>query len=105
MFARATLVEIDVLRASVQDAAKMYQEIVLPGLRGRHGYEGVLALGTPEGKGLIITFWDDEESARELGEAAYLADVEKFVTLYRSAPGREDYEVLVAELPRAELVG
>jgi heme-degrading monooxygenase HmoA len=55
-----------------------------------------------EGKVLALTFWESEEAA-EAGlrgtRSFYAEQVEKFVTLYRSPPGREMYEVVVADAP------
>ena len=33
---------------------------VVPGLAEQEGYEGAVALVTPDGKGMIVTFWDTE---------------------------------------------
>ena len=50
-----------------------------------------------EGKVLALTFWENEEAA-EAGIAGtrsfYAEQVNKFVTLYRSPPGREMYDVV-----------
>jgi heme-degrading monooxygenase HmoA len=100
MIARATLAEIDVVRLPVRDAARMFEESVLPELREREGFEGVYVLATPEGKALVLTFWDTEEAAEaELASGSYAARVEKFVTVFRSPPGRETYEVVLADAP------
>ena len=57
---------------------------------------------SPEGKALVLTFWESEEAA-EAGIAGarsfYSEQVEKFVTIYASSPGRETYEVVLAEAP------
>jgi hypothetical protein len=63
------------------------------------GYEGVTVLVTPEGKGMIVSFWDTEEAVEASAGLAATA-VEEFVTLYRSPPGREHYRVAFAEMPR-----
>ena len=55
---------------------------------------------------LAITFWESEEAAEAgvRGTSSFYAEqVEKFVTLYRSPPGRESYEVVVADAPAAML--
>ena len=55
-----------------------------------------------EGQALVLTFWESEEAA-DAGLAGsrsfYGEQVEKFVTLFRASPGRETYEVLLAEEP------
>jgi hypothetical protein len=57
-------------------------------------------LATPEGKALAITFWSDVEAADAgLASGFYGEQVEKFVTIFRAAPGRESYDVVVADPP------
>ena len=104
MVARVTLAEIDAGRLSVAKAAEIFEESVLPELRDEPGYEGCYVLTTPEGKALVVTFWTDEEAAEaSLASGLYGAQVQKFVTLIRSAPGRESYDVSVAEAPAPAL--
>jgi hypothetical protein len=98
MFSRVTLLEIDTMRVDVGDAVALFKEQVLPGLREQDGYEGAAVFATPEGKGMIISFWSTEEAAAATAGFATAA-IEQFVTLFRSPPGREHYEVVFAELP------
>jgi heme-degrading monooxygenase HmoA len=104
MIARATMAEIDPVRMSVDDAVELFRESVVPALHEQPGYEGVYVLVSPEGQALVLTFWESEEAA-DAGLAGsrsfYSEQVEKFVTLYRSLPGRETYQVLLAEEPTA----
>jgi len=101
MVARVTLAEIDSVRMSIRRAVERFEVSVLPELREQPGYEGAYVLTTPEGKALVITFWADDESAEaSIASGAYKAQVEKFVTLIRSAPGRETYEVHIADVPQ-----
>jgi hypothetical protein len=97
MFSRVTLLEIDILRVPMEDAAALFEAEVVPGLREQEGYEGAIALATPEGKGMIVTFWETEEGARDASGFASEA-LERFVTLFKAPPGREVYEVAVADL-------
>lgn len=102
MNARVTLAEVDPVRLSVDDSVALFRESVVPALRDQEGYRGVYVLLTPEGKVLVITFWESEEDA-EAGLAGarsfYAEQVEKFVTIYRAPPGRELYDVVVADAP------
>jgi heme-degrading monooxygenase HmoA len=102
MIARVTLAEIDAVRMSVGDAVELFRESVLPALREQPGYEGVYVLLSPEGKVLALTFWETEAAA-EAGIAGsrsfYAEQIEKFVTIYRAPPGREEYDVVLAETP------
>jgi len=101
MVARVTLAEIDSVRMSVGRAVERFEESVLPELREQPGYEVAYVLTTPEGKALVVTFWaDDEAAAASIASGSYRAQVEKFVTLIRSAPGRETYDVDIADVPQ-----
>lgn len=98
MYSRVTLLEIDTMRIAVDDAVAIFREQVLPELRELDGYEGVVVLATPEGKGMIISVWETEENATAAAQFAASA-VEERVTLFRSPPGREQYEVVFGEMP------
>jgi heme-degrading monooxygenase HmoA len=102
MIARVTLAEIDAVRMSVDQAVTLFEESVVPALREQDGFEGVYVLLSDEGKVLALTFWETEEAAAAgiAGSRSFYSEqVGKFVTLYRSAPGRETYEVVVADGP------
>ncbi len=99
MFARVTQLEIDVMRTSVEEAAGRFDAEVLPQLRRQPGFRGAAVLANPAGLGTVITLWDHEDQAAP--DERYEAVLARYVTLFRSPPGREVYEVVVAELPRA----
>jgi heme-degrading monooxygenase HmoA len=100
MVARVTLAEIDAVRTSVEGAVQRFEQTVVPELESQNGYEGCYVLTTPYGKALVMTFWRDEASAEaSLANGLYAAQVQKFVTVIRSSPGRETYEVSVADAP------
>lgn len=102
MIARVTLAEIDAVRMSVDQAVTLFRESVVPALREQDGYEGVYVLLSDEGKVLALTFWESEEAADAGiagGRSFYAEQIEKFVTLYRSPPGREEYNVVLADAP------
>ena len=103
MVARATLAEIDVVRMSVASALKLYRESVLTAQHRQPGYEGGYVLSTPEGKALVITFWATAEDADAgLVSGFYDEQVRKFATTFRSPPGRELYDVSIAEPPSTD---
>lgn len=102
MVARATIAEIDFVRMSLDESADLFRDSVVSALREQDGYEGCLVLVSPQGQALALTFWGDDESADAGlagGRSFYAEQVEKFVTIYRSPPGRETYSVVVADLP------
>jgi hypothetical protein len=98
MVARVTLAEVDTVRTSVSSAVEVFEESVLPALREQAGYDACYVLTTPEGKALVLTLWEDEQAAADsIATGLYGAQVEKFVTVIRSAPGRDSYDVAVAD--------
>ena len=102
MVARVTIAELDPLRLSVEDAVEVFRESVVPALHEQDGFEGVYVLVSPQGQALAITFWRDDEAATAglAGSRSFYSEqVEKFVTIYRSPPGRETYDVVLAEAP------
>jgi heme-degrading monooxygenase HmoA len=102
MVARVTLAEIDAVRMGVDQAVDLFRDSVVPALREQEGYEGVYVLLSDAGKVLALTFWESEEAADAgiTGSRSFYAEqVGKFVTLYRSAPGREMYDVVLADAP------
>ena len=104
MVARVTIAELDPLRMSIQEATEVVDNSVVPALREQDGYEGVYVLVSSEGQALALTLWRDEEAADAGltgGRSFYSEQLEKFVTIYRSPPGREHYNVVVADLPAA----
>ncbi|HEX2505228.1 MAG TPA: hypothetical protein VHK22_03380 [Gaiellaceae bacterium] len=102
MYSRVTLLEIDTMRINVGDAVELFEAEVLPRMRDEKGFEGVLALATPEGKGMLVSFWDTQEQAEDASGFA-TGELERFVALFRAPPGRECYQVVHRELPQAAL--
>jgi len=103
MVVRATKAEIDVVRTSPQDAVELFETSVLPALRDEAGYEGCYVLLSEEGKMLVLSFWESEEAARDSRLSGfYEAQIAKFsdLVVYQHEPGREAYDVVVADAPR-----
>jgi hypothetical protein len=98
MYSRVTLLEIDTLRTTVDQAVELFEDSVLPDLREQDGYEGVVVFANPDGKALLVSVWDSEDDAAASADFAREA-LERFVTLFRAPPGREQYEVRLAEMP------
>ena len=100
MIARITLFEIDTLRIDLDDALEKFKEMILPETRKQEGYKGMYVMRTPEGKGLVMSMWADEEAAAaSVASGYYDEQVAKFVTFFRSPAGRDSYEVVFAEPP------
>ena len=100
MYARVTLLEIDTLRASMPDALERFRARTLERLRLQPGYQGVWVLATPEGKGLLMSLWETQAQAAVDGDHSFYGEeLGHFATLFRSPPGREQYEVLYVDEP------
>jgi hypothetical protein len=104
MEARATLFEIDTVRTSLDDALDLFRQRVLPRLRAQPGCEGVIAMETPEGKGMLLSLWDSAAAAEQAIQSGFYDEqVAEFTTFLRQPPGREHYEVVLLELDDAVL--
>src|SRR5512146_130229 len=104
MVARVTLAEIDLVRRSSTKAIELFRESIVSALEGQEGYEGCYVLLSEEGKVLVITFWSSDETARASRLSGfYQEQIEKLSDLvfFRMAPGREAYDVVVADSPVA----
>jgi len=99
MHSRVTLLELDTVRIPAGEALGLFEREVLPHLREQRGYEGVLVFLGDEGKGMLVTFWSSAEDAAASAPFAS-GELERHMTLFKSPPGREHYEVALAELPR-----
>jgi hypothetical protein len=92
--ARLTLLEIDTLRISMDAALARFVEDIVPQLRKQPGYEGVMVLTTPDGKGALLSLWETAEQAATEGDHQFYTEaLGKFATFFRSPPGRERYVV------------
>ncbi len=106
MIARVTLAEVDPVRMSVERAVRLFQDSVVPALHEQDGYEGAYVLLSDGGKVLALTFWSSEDAAQaglRGPRSFYTEQIGKFVTLYRAPPGREMYDVVVADAPAVTL--
>ena len=100
MYARLTQFEIDAVRVSLDESVERFDELVLPALREQAGFEGVYVLVNPDGHGLVVSLWDTRDDADAgVRSGFYAAQLEQFVTVFRSPPGREGYDVVVAQVP------
>lgn len=99
MYARVTQFDIDTVRIGLNEALQRFKMAVLPELQAQPGYRGLYVLQTPEGRGMLISFWDSRESERAtVVTGFYDEQVQKFLTLYRQPPGRDEFQVTYAEM-------
>ena len=100
MYSRVTLVEIDLVRSSVDEALDVYREKVVPLLHEQEGFEGVVLMANDDGKGLVVSLWETAEQAQANVETGFYPEaLAQFVTLFGAPPGRERYEVVYADVP------
>ena len=102
MVARVTVAEIDPVRQNPRRAIERFETVLIPALHEQDGYEGCYVLLSEEGKVLVITIWSSEETAHASRVSGfYESQIEKMsdVVFYRASPGREAYDVVVAEAP------
>ena len=102
MVARVTLAEIDLVRRSPKHAIEVFKESVVPALEEQDGYQGCYVLLSSEGKVMVLTFWTSDETARASRLSGFYDEqIGKLSDLvfFRASPGREAYEVVVAEAP------
>ena len=97
MHSRVTLLEIDTMRVDVDDAAQLFRAEVAPLLAEQEDYAGVVVLTTPEGKAMLISFWETDEGARDASGFA-AAELERYMTMFKAPPGRDYYEVAFADM-------
>jgi hypothetical protein len=103
VFARVTQLEIDTLRISVDEAVELFETEVLPEVRRQPGYLGVTVLTTSRGSGMLVSLWDTAEHAQADSDRGFYADVlSQYVTLFKSPPGRERYEVRLVDAPEPD---
>ena len=106
MFARVTLFELDTVRMTLDDGVERFRELVLPYLREQEGYEGLYVLTTPEGKGLLLSLWTTEAAATAgVTSGFYDEQAAKFLMVLREPPGRDHYQVRLADVPLTALAG
>jgi heme-degrading monooxygenase HmoA len=97
-----TVAEIDPVRQNPRHAIERFETQLIPALHEQDGYEGCYVLLSEEGKALVITLWSSEETAHASRVSGfYQSQIEKLsdVVFYRASPGREAYDVVVAEAP------
>ena len=102
MVVRATLAEIDLVRHGPERAIELFKESIVPALEKQDGYEGCYVLLSQEGKVMVLTFWSSDETARASRVSGfYQEQIEKLsdFVFFRAAPGREGYDVVVADSP------
>jgi hypothetical protein len=97
MYARMTLLEIDTVRSSMDEALARFRREVAPALRDQPGYRGVYVMSSPDGKGALLSLWETESQATGEADSFYASALQQFATIFRATPGRECYEVVFVD--------
>ncbi len=86
----------------VEQQLKVLRENVLPTAREMDGYKGVISLADrTSGKGLTLTFWENEEAMKASEEAANKLREQAAREMAEEIAGVERFEVLIHEAPQS----
>jgi heme-degrading monooxygenase HmoA len=94
MFARLLIAQFKVDK--LDEAAKVFEEGVVPGAKSQKGYHRMYMLADRKtGKAISISLWDSEENATAyLQSSYYQAQVAKVKDFFLAPPVTEGYEVI-----------
>jgi hypothetical protein len=94
-----TEVDIDLDKVSIDEVVNRFRAAVLPSLQEQPGYRGVYVMGTPEGRGMIVSLWATEQAANATHDGDWYHGVlTDFATFFRQDPGRSTYEILISDV-------
>ncbi|MFC2164192.1 antibiotic biosynthesis monooxygenase family protein [Acidobacteriota bacterium] len=95
MFARFTIIHTDTDK--IDEAAKLFEESVVPAFQSQKGYQAIYFLSDRKtGKNICVSIWETEEDAVNNEESRlYQEQLVKFMDLFTEPPIREGYEVIV----------
>jgi len=97
MFARLTRIKTNIKR--LDEAAKLFEESVIPLCKKQKGYKGAYFLTDRKtGVSIPITLWENEEDMLATESSHFFQEqLVKFVTFFKAPPIREAYEVIVQD--------
>jgi len=97
MFARLIRIKTKIER--IDEAAKLFEESVIPLLKNKKGYKGAYFLADRKtGVSIPITLWENEEDMLATESSHFFQEqLVKFMTFFKAPPIREAYEVLVQD--------
>lgn len=93
MFARTTVMQGR--PDTMNEAARIFTDSVLPAAQQQKGFKGALFLTDPaSGKGMSVTLWESEEDLKAGESSGYFKEqIARFGPLMASPPMREVYWV------------
>ncbi len=97
MFARILRIKTKIER--IDEAAKLFEESVIPLLKNQKGYKGAYFMTDRKtGVSIPITLWENEEDMLATESSHFFQEqLVKFMTFYKAPPIREAYEVIVQD--------
>jgi len=97
MFARLLRIKTKIER--IDEAAKLFEESVIPLCKNQKGYKGAYFLTDRKtGVSILITLWENEEDMLDTESSHFFQEqLVKFMTFFKAPPIREAYEVVVQD--------
>ena len=97
MFARLLRIKTKIER--IDEAAKLFEERVIPLCKNKKGYKGAYFLTDRKtGVSILITLWENEEDMLATESSHFFQEqLVKFMTFFKAPPIREAYEVVVQD--------
>ena len=82
---------------TIEEAARIYRESVVPAASQEQGYKGAILLVNPDAdKAISITIWDSFENMTSGQESGYvLEQFQKFAGMFAEPPDSEHFDVAV----------
>jgi heme-degrading monooxygenase HmoA len=97
MFARLLRIKTNIER--IDEAAKLFEESVIPSCKNQKGYKGAYFLiDRKTGVSIAITLWENEADMLATESSHFFQEqLVKFITFFKAPPIREAYEVVVQD--------
>ncbi len=97
MFARLLRITTKIER--IDEAAKLFEESVIPLLKNQKGYKGAYFMTDRKtGVSVAITLWENEEDMLATESSHFFQEqLVKFMTFFTAPPIREAFEVIVQD--------
>jgi len=97
MFARLLRIKTNIER--IDEAAKLFEERVIPLCKNQNGYKGAYFLTDRKtGVSIPITLWENEEDMLATESSHFFQEqLVKFMTFFKAPPLREAYDVIVQD--------
>ena len=96
----ARVVSMEIQPMDIEEANRIYQDLVVPAAKEERGFRGALLLTDPyTGEGVSISLWESEDDLHA-SEASgfYHRKLDQLDALFISTPVRKHYEVSVQEV-------